>query len=53
MYEAVKSKYIGSRSAGRLTDGKVYRAPLVRDRSFVYDAATDRLVDAAGAGGVA
>lgn len=45
LYEAVKSKYIGGRSSARLTAGKVYRAPLVRDRAFTYDPKDDRLVE--------
>jgi len=52
IYEAVVSKYVG-RTGARLVAGRVYRAPLVRGRYFVYDPATDSLSDAPPAGAAA
>jgi hypothetical protein len=40
VYESVKRKY------GRLEAGRLYRAPLVRGRSFTYNPDADRLADA-------
>ena len=52
IYEAVVRKYVG-RTGARLVAGRVYRAPLVRGRYFVYDPATDSLSDAPPAGSAA
>jgi hypothetical protein len=49
IYEAVRSKYTGKRrqcGGLQLTTGRIYHAPLVRDRAFVYDSKSDRLCEA-------